>query len=41
MGFSLPNFLRRTPPTALEDYFAARGLSGLSGIDGKSNTKSH
>jgi hypothetical protein len=36
MGFSLPNFLRRTPPAALEDYFAARGLSGLSGINWES-----
>jgi hypothetical protein len=36
MGFSVPNFLRRTPPTALEDYFAARGFSGLSGIDWES-----
>jgi hypothetical protein len=36
MGLSLPNFLRRTPPTALEHYFADRGFSGLSGIDWES-----
>jgi hypothetical protein len=36
MGFSVPSFLRRTPPTALEDYFAARGFSGLLGIDWES-----
>jgi hypothetical protein len=36
MGFSLPNFLRRTPPTALEPYFADRGFSGLSGINWES-----
>jgi len=36
MGFSLPNFLRRTPPAALEDYFCGSRLSGLSGIDWKS-----
>jgi hypothetical protein len=36
MGFSLPNFLRRTPPTALENYFAACGFSPVSGINWES-----
>jgi len=33
MGFSLPNFLRRTPPTALEHYFAACEFCVLEGIN--------
>ena len=33
MGFDLPNFLRRTPPTVLQDYFADRGFSGPSSIN--------
>jgi hypothetical protein len=39
MGFSLPNFLRRTPPTALEPYFADRGFSRLDGINWKSRDR--
>jgi hypothetical protein len=36
MGFSLPNFLRRTPPTALENYFAACAFFPVSGINWES-----
>jgi hypothetical protein len=36
MGFSLPNFLRRTPPTALENYFTACEFSPVSGINWES-----
>jgi len=39
MGFSLPNFLRRTPPAALEQYFAACGFCGLEGVNWTTNDR--
>jgi len=33
MGFSLPNFLKRTPPASLREYIETTGFSGFDGID--------
>jgi hypothetical protein len=39
MGFSLPRFLRRTPPSSLAEYVATRSLSALEDIDWRSESQ--